>query len=1446
MFRNKIFIIIISFYIFWLGILPLALTKAVSPICKNISVNTDLQISLTNPRIKTYLTPNLKLNADNLIIADKKNNFDTDIRNFSIKIRVLPLLSGRVHINKISADDIKINSCIKKDIKPDKDFLNQLENTKFSFDSIRLKNFFIKLKTPDNQTPVIYSGNDFFLKNANRYLKLKVDSNISTSDKTSKLYVNILLPRNNDIAKAVFESEISDFDIEPFGEFFRNFLPPEIQQLHGKLDIKIDKNVINAVFKDTAIYMKDKDYSIIFPDKLTLQSGLDINKDIITINDLKLNSKNINLVLNGKIKDYFGKINPEVNLNITVNKSGVEDFINMLPPFKIEEIDTFKLKKYKFYGDTIGNLSIKGRLPEPELNGNIFINNGILIKPIPNTTKGATVKLKFTGKYINYDVFVPAGKSENVHVIGTQELYNVKYADLNVKSTKNIVLPVAEAVVNPLHEILNFIIGPVPILDIYDGTGNIDINVKGNRKNPHVWGVLNFKNTGVNFVEIPNLKLTNADAVLTFNDKNAIFTLNKGLVNGKDFKLDGTCDLDGKFDFNASSVNQDIEYLYHAIKTSSMLKDIQSMLPDAEKLSGLTDFNFKIYGMLKDPADVQINKNAFTKGTILLKNNTAKIAGVSVNEINGKIDLNGVNADTSINAKIGTSPLNLNAKIRDKIGDINFSIPRLNPNFLITDNNLRSKNYLPYISAEASYKGAIDKIEYEKLNLKAKILDSIPNSSLIFKTGQIYINNNKAEVKKISGYIKEPKNAFSADLKISEAFSENPMITGVYKINLNNLSMINDILHSELLPEYLKDITFKHGTFVSAGRIVDNKLTTDLNLKDIELNYIPLELPIKILNGKVSFRNNNLRLNKINILADEMPILADGEIKDIFNKNYFDIYINSKPQQEFIDKYLNKKIIYPVKIKGDIVYSAYFKGLPNNYDLKAKINMNKDSSIYHYGATIGDIENALVINLDSHIINKKNLNIRNFEYDKVIESQNGKESNINMLRVKGTLDILKNDLVFKDLRIKTNMPADARIFNLIFGKPNIKQGQFTSNLRLNGKLSNPKILGDFHIFETNIPFLDTSMKNIEFLFRDKNIAIKSKGEVLGNDVSAEAILRNKLTKPYYIESADIYAKNMNLNRIVSRLKESEIESTNNQVQDNFRGVSIDSIIAKNVKLKADTIELRNIHAENFRAEASINENKLFNMRDFEFNIAQGILSGRYGHNIKTNDISLNIDAKDINANDITLALFDLRNQIYGDLTGNINMNCNGETFDKCMQTLNGNSIFNVKDGKMPKLGSLEYLLKAGNLVKGGLTGLSINSVIDIITPLKTGTFSDIFGSITIKDGIANNIEITTKGQDLSLFIGGTYNFYTSQAEMEVLGLLSRKISTMFGPIGNMSLNTLFNVIPGIDLSKDSSLLNKINKIPGIEISGKAYRKFLAEIKGNINGDNYVTNFSWIN
>jgi len=1444
---KKYLIIIASFYIFWLGILPCIVSKTVIVVCKNLSQNSSYEISFNNFTARFSVIPTATFKLKDLKIRIKQTDSELILKDLNCNIRLLPIISGKFHINNILASDLDLVLNLDKKIELDKDFFRKLEKTKVHCDHASINNFSIKFYPKDIKTPMLYSGKIFDYKKNNRALSINLDSEFIIDKDSTDISTNLYIPRNNDIKKTIFDVSITNFDIGPLKTYLKHYLPEDLINLEGIINIKASKNEIITELKNCQILRKDLAKSIIFPQNFDIKSKFNIKRQYINFEQVNIESKNINLVMNGRISDYFGQSMPSVDFNILINKSRVEDIVNLLPAFKIEELNVYKLKQYKLFGDAIGNITIKGRLPEPEVLGDIFINNVVLVKPIPNATRGGVVKLKLTGRHVFFDVDVPAGYSEKVWVKGNQELYNIKYAELTVKSTNNVSLKSAQDVVNPLHEILNFIIGPVPIMDLA-GVGNIDILVKGNRKNPHVWGVFNVRNGIISFLEMADLKLKEADAVLNFNDENVSFLLTKGLVNNRPFNIDGTCNLNGKFEFKVNSKDQPTSSLYNAIKNSSLTPELVNMLPKFENISGMTDLDLVIYGAVKYIEELKFNQNFFAKGQIALKNNSLIFEKNILKNINGNIDFDTINANANIQANLADSLLSLNAKIKNGIGDIAFSVPKINPNLVLQDANLRLKQYLPYVSIDGKYKGDISNFEYDKLSFVAKILEQSPSNEICIKSGELFLANDKLVLKDIKGYIKELKNTIDLDLKVENIFTKDIKSQGVFKLNIPDISIMNEIITSELLPQNIRNITKKlqliNGTLSTNGRIINNRIYTDVDLAGISFLYAPQEMPVNIINGNISIKNNLMKLNKINLLADNMPILIDGEIRDIFDKQIFNIYLNSKPQQEFIDKYFNKTQIYPIKIKGDIVYWVRLKGIKENFELKSNINMSKNSSFYHYGATIGDIENAIVVDIDSRILEGNVLRLKEFSYDKLIDSQSGKQTHLNLLKAWGGVEIFKDDLLFKNLRIKTTNPTDARVFNIIFRKPNIKQGQFTSDLRLNGKLSNPNIVGDFHIFETNIPFFDTIMKNIELVFKERTVEITSKGEVMGNDLSFNGVLQNKLTEPYVLEKGILYTKDLDLNRITNKLKISQVDDVSTfEYFDDFK---LSSIIFNNLIFKADNISLRNIRATNYEALTSLNQRGIFEIHNFIFNIAQGELNGRYKYNLKNNDMHLVLDAKKINANDIAVALFDLENQVYGDMTGKFNLSCNGTNFESCMQTLNGDSLFNVSNGRMPKLGSLEYLLKASNLVKGGITGLSINSVIDLITPLKTGEFSDIFGSVRIKDGIARNIEITSKGKDLSLYIGGTYNFATSIADMQVLGLLSRKISTVLGPIGNMSINTLFNVIPGVDLAKDSSVLDKINKIPGIELSSKAYRKFIAEIKGDIDGDEYVTSFKWIN
>ena len=113
--------------------------------------------------------------------------------------------------------------------------------------------------------------------------------------------------------------------------------------------------------------------------------------------------------------------------------------------------------------------------------------------------------------------------------------------------------------------------------------------------------------------------------------------------------------------------------------------------------------------------------------------------------------------------------------------------------------------------------------------------------------------------------------------------------------------------------------------------------------------------------------------------------------------------------------------------------------------------------------------------------------------------------------------------------------------------------------------------------------------------------------------------------------------------------------------------------------------------------------------------------------------------------------------------------------------------------------------------------------------------------------MTKDIEIFSKGENLSLYIHGTYDITQTHANFEILGKLSKRISTIFGTIGNTSLNTFFKLIPGISLFDFSrkDFIQDVEKIPSFTNGDYESRIFQAIIDGNINDSDYVQSFKWV-
>ena len=1461
-YRKYIYAIII-FYTFWLAIIPIGFRLGFNSVLNIINTNTEYNFSVTKPRIITNIIPNLKIKADSIKLLNKDNSEAFSIKKLNLNIRILPLITGKIHLNNFQCDEIKSSIFIKDKIYiGDYPLTIKNQNIKAAINRIKIKNINIKTDI-ENKDKYYINGTDLYYKETHSSLIChgKIETKLNNIISDAKFDIN--LPHNKNLKKTKFNIEIQNFNLNPLSKIVNKFICKDITSLNGLINIKSDNKKMHGYFTGIRIDYTDKNNTIIFPEKLKITSEYKIYENAFSIKKMELKSKNISAKISGEIKEIF-TTTPKTDLKINIPKSDLRTYELMLPPIITEDISIPKLKEYPFYGDISGELKICGEFPEPDITGNIKVKNGVLINPIPNSKGGAYVDLNFTGKQFLLDVTVPAGGNEVVYVNGDVMLYGDKYAHLNVRSTKTVSLKTAENVVNPLHEILCFVIGPVPIMDI-SGIGNIDIKIEGTKKNPHIWGDFNFEKTSARFLEINNMELKNASGNLNFNNQKAHFINRTGTLHGQKATIDGTCTLFGELDFDVHANKQNLNDLVKILTTSPMLKDIKSNIPNLSDIKGKSDFYLHLTGKLIDINDLKLNENVIASGFIKLSGNAVNLDGIPAKNIKGIINYNKNDYDFDLTANItSTSPSKIKGKIKNNISDITINSPRIKVNEL----NIEPLKYLDplYVKLNANYKGKLCPVEIGGINTNIEIIkDNKPVKNGKITSGKIQLKNSNLQISNLNGRIKQ--NPFKLNLNLKNIGKKNldltkSTVSGNFNCKSFDIKTLNLIKKANILPEdiqkELNKIEFISGTADISASAKNNyitKVNAGINISNADFEYMitgakeNITAPVKIISGNISVKNNILMLNKLNCLLDNMPVFIYGKITNFHKNPEYNINISSKFVQKVFNKYWNANNIYPIKINGDIICSTLLSGNKKHNKIRTNIKMEENSNIYYMGATIGDKLNPVSVNLDADIEKSGLIKLNNFKYNKIITSQNNKQNVIPVLAMNGEIKSRGKLYELKNLTIKTENPANANLFNIIFKKPTIKSGNFTSDIKINGLSNKPKIIGTLKSNNIEMPYLNTSIKDLSMEFKPDLIQITTNGNVLDNYIMVNANIKNNLTPPYKINGADIYINDFDIDNSLEQLKQIELKGLSSAIapeSENSNNDLLNSLILNNIKIRAGNIKVRNIKASNLEATCSLSEKMHISVDKFKFNMASGTIWGKVKYNLLNNYTQMELNSKNVNANELTIALFDLPNQIYGSLTGNIELSFNGTNDKTRLETLSGYGRFNVDNGKMPKLGSLEYLLRAGNLIKGGITGLTMNGIIDIISPMKTGEFSSINGRLRLKDGIVKTLEIRTIGKNLNLYIIGSLNLSSQMADLHVYGQLSKKVSTILGAAGNISLNTLFNKIPGISLNSDNQLINDLNKIPGIELSNKSTRRFIVEILGNISGDSFVKSFKWIN
>ncbi len=1473
-FLITLFLLMILYGAYYWGIpAVIGLGEKADLIEKTIFNKYGYKIDIENLSLKMGLLPSVCLKADNFALLNDNNSHALSIEKPKINIKLLPLIFKSIDIKHFSANNIEVNIVFDEDskLKLGQYAIEPSSSFKLKHASIFLEKYKINLEDKIQSKKLSADGKHLTINNFenNKHFNLSTKADIQTgknktfiqADMDLKLPLNKIADNQCNISGRIINLDLADFSV--YAQALSN---NSIKSMSGIINLTAYTEIASDKQKQikTSLYInnlgifKDSiDQSIYFKDKLELKTDITTVKNGIDINKMTISGKGINTALSGQVTKLNTKL-PDLNLKAAIDNSRVENIITLLPgePDLCPDVNLLLLKQTVFKGDVIGNLEIKGKADTPDVYGNLLISNAYMVKPIKNAEK-AVIKIAFIGDKLNLDVKVPTAPDQIVRVKGPITLYKEKYADLIITSTNNVDLKTAQIVLNPLHDILLFDIGPVPIMDI-NGKGGINLHVTGTRKNPYAWGQFYFNNANVSFIDIKNMTLTNGSGTLDFENQNTLFQTKSANLNGKPVSVKGTYTLLGELDFNVIAKGQNLEHLLRIIKTSPMLEDIQKLTEQIENGSGLVNLNINLTGKVKDPRDVVFNKNLFAKGKIEMLSDTIKLKEIPVplSKISGMADFDNLNADFELKSNLNNSQIKIDGKIKNNKCNINFLSNKFNLGDVLKtlpeSIKLPYKNELAAINTSftGKYNGDIQNINYNNIYLKGNIYSNKDSKSEItVEDSSFELKNSGFKLPELKGTLKNIP--YYISLNVSDMFSPKRIVNGNCEIESFDLNILNDSALQSLFPpeNTLKNIEFLNGKVNLAAHVKNNNLNAFSSLDDLSILYKPKNMKLTINSGNILLKNNILNLSKINAKLGQMPLFIDGKISNIKKNPYYNLYINAKPTQDFFDQFINNNALYPVKLKGDAILTSKASGTADNFNTKSTFDIAENSSLYYMGASIGDIENPVRINVDNTYFPDK-IRINSLQYDKIISSQNNKPFTNTQLTASGSIRMLDNNIIgFDNFKVKTQTPTDAKIFNIIFRKPFMKQGVFTSDIVLNGTALIPIIRGTLDITSIDIPFFDSTIRDVNLDFKNDKIIITSKGTVLTNDVYLELIMKNNLAPPYIVDDVNLKLANLDINKITDTIRDLEAESIRQlsiSSSSNTPNVDIPELVIQKANIEAGKIKVRNINADNFKAQLNLNKDGLLNVNNFKFEIAEGSVSGNFKYNIKSHITDLDITLDRANASIMSEALFDLKGQVYGNVNGSFNLNCTGGSQDNCFKTLSGSGKFKVADGRMPKLGSLEYLLKAGNLLRGGFTGLSINSIIDIVTPLKTGDFESIYGDMNIAGGIADRINIYSKGHDLNMYMTGSYNIVTSIAEMSIYGSLSKNITTVFGKIKNASLNTLFNTIPGISDSTEKLIMQKdIGKIPNIKDATNIYRIFFVDINGDINGENYVKSFKWV-
>lgn len=1493
----KVAVVVAVFECLYLVALPPILNKIASGEFVNnlIESKTNANLEYKNAKFKTHFYPDLSISADNLKISDKENNSKLlDIDNFKIKLSLIDLLRREINIKKLETQ--KLNIALDQDeqgifnfqkLFPKKD--NSKLKFKLSENDFKIKKYNITFEDNVLNNNITLSGEPLlFAINKNKQIEALTNGSFVINDKKTDFDINFKsnLPFKNitNIENIDGKFFIYNLNLNEISPYLQQYIDKNTKTLTGVIDYiqlstiqeeNTGKHVIvNTLFKDVVYDRNNWKNHITANGENSFHAKLELKDKKIKADTITYKANKVNIKADGT----FGIVNkkPELDINVEVKDSRAENIAAILPPNTVPSTMIIeRVKQYGVFGDVEGKVTVKGSIPNPDITGYVKGRNvHVLEKDFHKTHKG-TVDLTFNKRTLDMDILVDMLEGQKATIKGYTYMFREGINNVTIKTTDNIDFPIAQKIVIPVSKVFNFMLGPIPEMNITSGKGIIDINIQGSIDYINLDGYTDFEDASLTYNGLHG-QINKGAGHLDFKGDVISFKSKQAFVKTNPLSVDGKVKINDYLDFNISSEHAQADDLLEVINNSELLKDVKAGLAVITAASGpsrlFVNMKSKIvpvpYGHPPLPPE-EAFEDMRVKGSIYLLGNTGYLQGFNtpIENLKGIVDFTEKTTDIhNITAVSGTSPITISGKIvndlETKIPDVNITVTSKEVNLKDTIRFLTMSYLYPenYPNLSSLYKIASKHDLYFKYKAKSidfvtdcayAVMNFIPDKEenpIKAKSGKVVMENSTVTVDNVNASL------FNTDLNINGNVEHVDTINPLYNLKIQtkdfDLSTLNNPEKITILPQEFKEFLLQFSDFkgfADLDIILDkNILKGKIFLKKLQMIHKQSKIPFAFDDFNIFFKDKKILVNDVAAKIAEMPFFGELILSDYTTKKpKLNGFFTSKITNDFIKTYLPEEIANKISVTGDISLSSKVTTNDNNIIIEPKLILNPEADLTSGGINVGDVNERREFTGKINFLKDK-IQINDFKYIKYVSSQNNKTYPITFADANGVVNIKDDQYIPVSFKLKTNKNLPARILNVLLKSPILTQGTFNCDIeyKFDEIKKIAQIIGNMDCKNLDIPIFDTLIKNVKLNANKDNIDIKLFGFLNDSKINVDSIIRNNLAKKPQVDSINIYIDQIDRNKLFETFSNTHSAmNTNNKI----KNIDLGGLSVSNGHLEVKELIVKSLVAKNFISDFCVDEKGLFTANNMTIDVGQGNLQGNMSYNLVDTTLIGDFELNNVDANYVAETLFDGKNQIYGNANGKLYLSTKGSTDVEMIKNLSGYINFNVLDGKMPKLGSLEYLLKASNIIKGGITSFTLNNVLELLNLVKTGYFSNINGSCNIENGIAKDIEIFSKGENMSLYIHGNYDITQTHAEFEILGKLSKRISTIFGKLGNTSLNTFFRMIPGVSLfnSGRKDFVKDIEKIPSFTTGDYESRVFQAIIDGNINESGYVQSFKWV-